>query len=125
MSYGNIQYKQQSLNTMTQGELLNVLYDEAIKRLFRAEFSLKNEDFEDFEDSINRVDAIIKHLKRTLNKDFDVSRQLSKLYEFFSYQLVRIKIGRNLELIEELKPLIEELRDTFKEADGKRISIRR
>ena len=110
---------------MTQGELLNVLYDEAIKRLFRAEFSLKNENFEDFEDSINRVDAIIKHLKHTLNHDFDVSKQLSKLYEFFTYQLIRIKIGRNLELIEELKPLLEELRDTFKEADGKRTSIRR
>ena len=34
---GYQQYKEQSIYTMTQGELLNLLYDELMKRLLRAE----------------------------------------------------------------------------------------
>lgn len=45
MNYGYQQYKQQSVNTMTKGELLILLYDEAVKRLSRAEMALKSNDF--------------------------------------------------------------------------------
>ena len=37
---GYQRYREDSLNTMTQGELLLLLYDELIKRLTQAELSL-------------------------------------------------------------------------------------
>lgn len=39
------------------------------------------------------------------------------MYEYFQYELSRLSAGRKPEVIEEIKPLIIELRDTFKEAD--------
>ena len=40
---GYQRYREDSLNTMTQGELLLLLYDELIKRLTQAELSLGQE----------------------------------------------------------------------------------
>lgn len=37
------QYKEQSVNTMTQGELLLLLYDELVKRLTQAELALNKD----------------------------------------------------------------------------------
>ena len=37
-------YKEQAINTMTQGELLLVLYDELVKRAKRAELALEKEE---------------------------------------------------------------------------------
>ena len=46
---GYQRYREDSLNTMTQGELLLLLYDELIKRLTQAELSLGQENYEGFE----------------------------------------------------------------------------
>ncbi len=114
---GYQQYKNQSILTMTKGELLIVLYDELIKRLKRAEFSLRDSNFELFDESVQRAQDIVKHLKDTLNHEYEISRELSNLYDFFQYQLIRLKAGRNTKLIEELIPLINDLRDAFKIAE--------
>ena len=45
---GYQRYREDSLNTMTQGELLLLLYDELIKRLTQAELSLGQENYEGF-----------------------------------------------------------------------------
>ena len=38
-SYGYQHYKEQTVNTMTPGEMLNLLYDELLKRLTMAELA--------------------------------------------------------------------------------------
>mgnify|MGYP001162906494 CR=1 FL=1 len=115
--YGYQQYKQQSVNTMTSGELLLLLFDESAKRLTKAEMCLKNDDFDGFDASMNRVSEIVRYLDKTLDKTYSVGNEISKLYEYFQFQVARIKAGRNLEMIKELRTMILELRNTFKEAD--------
>jgi flagellar protein FliS len=39
------------------------------------------------------------------------------MYDFFLYEIARLRAGRNKEIVQELKPLVAELRDAFKEAD--------
>ena len=51
---GYQQYKEQSVNTMTKGEMLLLLYDELLKRLMRAELALGKEDYETFTNSVIR-----------------------------------------------------------------------
>lgn len=118
-SYGYQQYKQQSINTMTKGEMLILLYDEAIKRLIKAEMALKSGEYGLFDESIVRVKDIFRYLTDTLDKKYPISNELSRIYDFFTYELSRIHAGRNIEVINEIKPMIAELRDTFKEAEKK------
>ena len=114
---GYQQYKMQTVNTMTKGEILLLLYDELIKRLTRAEMALEKKDYEVFEASVKRSGEIVQYLKDTLNTEYSISRELQRMYDFFLYEVSRLQASRNKAVIEELRPLVMELRDAFREAN--------
>ena len=102
---GYQQYKMQSVNTMTRGEMLLLLYDELVKRLTKAELALEKEEFDIFDASVKRAQEIVQYLQETL------------MYDFFLYEISRLQAGRKKTVIEELRPLVIELRDAFREAN--------
>lgn len=110
------QYKAQSINTMTQSELLLLLYDELFKRLTQAELALGKENWDLFEASVQRSIEIIAYLDDTLDRKYPISRNLAQLYEYFTYELGRVKIGRRKDLLAEVKSMVSELRDAFRQA---------
>ena len=94
-----------------------LLLDELVKRLLRGELALDQGDIDLFEASINRCLAIVIYLDDTLDRNYAISRELHRLYDFFAYDLNRIKIGRNRQELERLKPMIADLRDSFRAAE--------
>ena len=110
-------YKAQSLNTMTQGELLLLLMDELVKRLMRANIALEQGELQMFEASIQRCIDIVRYLDDTLDRRYEVSRGLHRLYDFFCYDLNRISLGRNKKELGKLLPMITDLRDTLRIAE--------
>ena len=113
---GYEQYKLQSVNTMTSGEMLLLLYDELIKRLARAQIALEDENYDLFNQSVQRSKEIVQYLNNTLNLNYKISYELRRMYDFFLFELSRLQAGRKAAVIQELKPLVAELRDAFKEA---------
>ena len=109
-------YKAQSINTMTQGELLLLLYDELVKRLTQAELALGKENWPLFEASVQRGIDIIDYLDETLDRQYPISANLTRLYEYFTYELGRVKIGRRSDLLAHVKSMVNELREAFREA---------
>lgn len=114
--HGYEQYKAQSVNTMTRGELLLLLCDELVKRLTRAELAIGKQDYTLFEASITRCIEILEYLDDTLDPQYPISHDLHRLYDFFTYELTRVKIGRNTRILAEVKPRLTDLRDTFRAA---------
>ena len=121
---GYQQYKQQSVSSMTPGELLLLLYDELVKRATMASIALDKADYPTFEAAVERCTDIVNYLDETLDRQYPISHDLSRLYEYFTYQLGRIKIGRNKKELEQLRPMLAELRDTFHMAE-KNSSVQR
>ena len=113
---GYEQYKLQSVNTMTSGEMLLLLYDELIKRLARAQIALEDENYDLFNQSVQRSKEIVQYLNNTLNMNYKISYELRRMYDFFLFELSRLQAGRKVAEIQELKPHVAELRDAFKEA---------
>ena len=113
---GYEQYKMQSVNTMTRGEMLLLLYDELIKRLTRAQIALEDKNYDLFDRSVQRSREIVRYLDDTLNMEYHISFELRRMYEFFLFELSRLRAGRNAAVVDELKPLVADLRDAFKEA---------
>lgn len=109
-------YKEQGINDMTPGELLMLLYDELVKRLLRAGLALDKADYPLFEASVDRSLDIIRYLDDTLDMQYPISRNLNRLYDYFSFELNRVKAGRNKTELERVKTMVGELRDTFREA---------
>lgn len=114
---GYNQYKQQSINTMTSGELLLLLYDELMKRLMRAELALDQQNYDLFDQSVQRSKEIIWYLNDTLDRSYPISAELARLYEFFIFELSRVSASRNKQILEELRPLVDDLRDGFRTAE--------
>ena len=114
---GYQQYKQQSINSMTPGELLLLLYDELVKRSTLASIALEKQDYALFDASIDRCTDIINYLDETLDRKYPISHDLARMYEYFTYQLGRVKIGRNAKILSELRPMFAEMRDTFRIAE--------
>lgn len=114
---GYQQYKQQSINSMTPGELLLLLYDELVKRGTLASMALDKEDWPLFEASVERCIDIVSYLDETLDRQYPISQDLSRMYEYFTYQLGRIKIGRNKKELEHLRPMLADMRDAFHTAE--------
>ncbi len=104
---GYQRYREDSLSTMTQGELLLLLFDELVKRLTQAELELEREHYPAFEAAVDRSVKIIRYLDDTLDR----------LYEYFCYELSRVKNGRNQKELSRVKGMAAELRDSFRQAD--------
>ena len=109
--------REQTISAMSSGELLLLLYDELVKRLMRAELALNKEDYDLFEADVTRSLEIVRYLDDTLDRQYPVGRDLARLYDFFSYELRRVKAGRNRTELERVKAMVMELRDTFREAE--------
>lgn len=114
--YGYRQYRSQAVNTMTQSEMLLLLYDELVKRIRRAEMALEEKDYEVFEASVVRAKEIVHYLKQTLKSGFEVSRGLNALYDFFIFELSRAAAGRKAGSLKDVERLACELRDAFRQA---------
>ncbi len=112
-------YKTQTVMTMTPGEMLLVLYDELTKRLIKADAALRRENYEDFDAAVTRCVDIVQYLQYTLNYDYPISWELNRMYDFFLYELSRLSAGRKREIIDDLKPFVKDLRDSFAEASKK------
>ena len=114
---GYQQYKQQSVGSMTSGELLLLLYDELVKRATMASIALDKGEFPAFEAAVQRCIDIVNYLDETLDRQYPISQDLGRMYEYFTYQLGRIKIGRNKQELEKLRPMLAEMRDAFHTAE--------
>ena len=114
---GYQRYREESLNTMTQGELLLLLYDELVKRLRQADWEMGKQNYDNFEKAVDRAVEIIHYLSDTLDHRYPISGNLSRLYEYFCYELSRVKAGRNQEELMRVTRMVSELRDSFRQAE--------
>jgi len=102
---------------MTPGELLLLLYDELVKRSTLASIALDKQDWPVFEAALDRCIDIVNYLDETLDRQYPISHDLARMYDYFTYELGRAKVGRNKKVLEHLRPMLADMRDTFRAAE--------
>ncbi len=110
-------YSHQAILTMTPGELLIKLFDESIKRMNLAIIYIDEGNIVSAHNALIRSQLIIKHLSDTLQKGYTFSGDLAKLYDFLLSKLQEANVKKDKAIIEEILPLVTELRETFAECD--------
>lgn len=112
---GYSQYKEKSIYSMSGPELLMLLFDEAIKRLTRAEISLKDKNYDDFDDCLQRTSRIVRYLTDILDMRQPISHDLRRIYTYLVYDLSMVKAGRERrqEEIGRIRHILSELREGF------------
>lgn len=111
------QYQRQSVMTMTQGEMLTKLYDEVIKQMSGAKICLTEKDLSAVNNALQKAQRILFYLKSTLDFKYEISGNLDALYDFFIERTVQANLKKDAAMLDEIIPMIEDLRDTFVQAD--------
>ena len=110
-------YQQQSVTTMTQGEMLIKLFDETIKQLNEVKQFNDTKDYEMANTASKKAQQIIQYLDSTLNFKYEISNNLNALYEYFIHQLVQANLHKDNAIVDEVLSMVCDLRETFIQAD--------
>ncbi|MFR3567487.1 MAG: flagellar export chaperone FliS [Paraclostridium sordellii] len=113
-------YKQNSVNTASKEKLLIMLVDGAVKYTKIARMAILEKNIEKAHKELTRVQDIFLELMITMDKDSNkFMKDLYNVYEFIKSQLAMANIKKDVKIIDNVLPLIEEIRDMWYEVDKK------
>ncbi|MEY8395293.1 flagellar export chaperone FliS [Lachnospiraceae bacterium 45-P1] len=114
-------YKEDSIYSMSSSELLDLLYEEAIGRLRKAELALEDKKYALFDDCLRRTSKIVRYLIDILDMRQPISYDLRRIYDYLILDLSKIKAGREREKeeIARISHILAELREAFQQAARK------
>lgn len=110
-------YKQQSVMTMTPGQMLVLVFDELIKQLSFSRLAFEKNDIQGINRSLQKSQHILNELKLSLNFEYDISNNLNDIYNYFIRAIMNANIKKDSADLEDILQMVTELRDSFSEAD--------
>jgi flagellar secretion chaperone FliS len=109
-------YTKTDIETASQGKLIVMLFDGAIKRANEAKRQLEAGSIKGVHDNLIRAQDIITELRSAINmKAGEFAGELDRLYEYFLHLLVTANIRKKAEPIDECVALMEDIRDAWQE----------
>lgn len=119
-AYGNAfnTYKSNSVNFASKDQLLMMLVDGAAKFSKIGRQAIIEKDVKKAHENIIKTQNIFYELMATLDveKGGEWAESLMKVYDFIARRLVDANIKKSEAIMNEIIPLIEDIRDTWNEA---------
>lgn len=119
MQHANLyqQYKAQSLETLTKGEIVVKLFEEASKQISMGIFFANNGNSFKSYNCIAKAQKIIQTLEFSLDGRYAISVELKDMYLFLHAQLGKAAAEKDTERMKELLSLVDDLKTTFRQAE--------
>ena len=118
--YGNNSlnvYKNNSVNYASKEQLLLMLVDGAVKFAKIAREALVSKDIKKSHENQVKVQDIFTELMISLDQNAgEWAKQIYQVYEFIKTRLFEINLKKDVAMMDELMPVIENVRDTWHEA---------
>lgn len=108
-------YYETQIKTATPEELTMLLYNGCIRFLKQARICIESKDYEGKNTQINKAINIIDELQSTLDMKYEISNNLSALYDYFKERLIYASMQLNIDVLQEVIDMVIELRDTWHE----------
>lgn len=113
------QYKENSILTSSPEELVLLLYNGILRFIEEAKSAIELKNYGIANESIKRAQDIVTELMLTLDMNYEISKSLYNLYDFMLRRLIDANIKKDISILEEVKTLAIELKDTWSIAIGK------
>ena len=110
------QYKNQQAMTASPADLTLMLYNGALRFIAESIQGVENKDMQKAHNSNIRVQQIIREFRATLDMQYEVSKSLDPLYEYMEFRLMQANVQKDIVQLEEVKGMLQELRDTWYQA---------
>lgn len=115
-------YRETSIKTASQGRLIVLLYDEAIKNIDRAISVLDSgsRQLDRVNSSIIRAQEIITELSASLDfdKGKEIASNLFSLYIYFNQQLMAANLDKDSKPLKPVRNMLYELRSAWKQIEN-------
>lgn len=109
-------YTQVNVETASQGKLIVMLFNGAIKRAGEAKRQMEKGGTESVHNNLVRAQDIIAELRGALNMNMgEIAANLDRIYEYLQHLLVVANIKKSTQPIEECIVLMTQVRDMWKE----------
>ena len=113
-------YKQNTVRMASKEQLLLMLVDGAVKYTKIARLAIEKKDISRAHKELVRVQDIFTELMVTLDTSAGQAYEdLFRIYEYIKSRLVQANIKKDIKIIDEVLPVIEEVRDTWYEVSKK------
>lgn len=111
-------YREVTINTASQGKLIIMLFDGAIKRAEEAIRYIETNNIEFVHKNLIRAQEIITELRSSLNMEIggEIAKNLDRIYEYIHYLLVQGNLKKDVAPIKESIEYMKTMRDTWREA---------
>ena len=110
-------YVDQSISTMTPGEMVVQLYEGIIKQLTKGCMCIDESDVKGANEAFQKAQRIIEHLMKTLDFKYEIADNLSELYIFFNTQIFQANMKKEKSFVEDIIPLVNELKEAYAESE--------
>ncbi len=114
----NAAYRKTQVETASPEALILMLYDGALRFMGQAEIAFEEKNIEQISNMLLRVQAIFAELMSALDKEKggEIAVNLERLYVFFLEKLGEANVKKDIKPMLEIKPLVQNLRNTWEEA---------
>ncbi|QAT40545.1 flagellar export chaperone FliS [Clostridium sp. JN-9] len=111
-------YKNNSVNYASKEQLLLMLVEGAVKFAKIARQAIADKDITKAHENIVKTENIYYELMATLDvtKGGEWAQKLMSVYEFIVRRLTEANLKKDIKIMDEVIPLIEDIRDTWTEA---------
>ncbi len=114
----NTAYRKTQIETASPETLILMLYDGALRFMGQAEIAFEEKNIEQISNLLLRVQAIFAELMTALDKEKggEIAVNLERLYVFFLEKLGEANVKKDVKPMLEIKPLVQNLRNTWEQA---------
>lgn len=108
-------YQQNSVSTVSPGELTLMLYNGCLKFIKQARQAIQLKNTQEKNLNLQKAQRIIQELMITLNPKAAVSESMMSMYEYMNRRLVEANISNDLAILAEVEEYVTEFRDSWKQ----------
>lgn len=111
-------YLKTQIETASQPQLLLMIFDAAVKKLHIAKRAIEKKEIEKAHTELTKVQRIFTELMIALDfeKGGDLAVNLLRIYDFVYHHLVKANIKQDAKMVEEVLPIVEDLREGWTKA---------
>jgi flagellar secretion chaperone FliS len=105
------QYRRMQVETASQGKLILMLYEGAIKNLHLTQQCMESKNINGAHNSLMKAQRIIQELNNTLNMDAgEIAQDLRNLYLYMLERLAKANMQKDSSIVNEVLELLAELK---------------
>lgn len=114
-------YRETGVKTASQGKLIVMLYEEAVRQLeksitlIKSDGSIEPQQIENFSNSLQKVEDILTELQVSLDMDKggEIAKNLMSLYVYFNKELLEVTMSHDKKKLAFILDMLSQLRDAW------------